>query len=175
MKRNCKFCGEEFFLVKPSSKKTFCDLSCFGSYNVPKGTVVRKPKSKTTKSCEYCDKRTTNPTYCSEDCSNNGLKKKVVENFLSGNATSITGKAIYEYLLEAQGNTCSLCPTQNTWFGNPLVFVRDHIDGNSENNHPTNIRLICSNCDSQLPTFKSRNRGNGRHYRRVRYAEGKSY
>jgi hypothetical protein len=37
-----------------------------------------------------------------------------------------------------------------------------------------NLRLICPNCDSQLPTFKMRNRGRGRHSRRQRYADGKS-
>lgn len=51
----------------------------------------------------------------------------------------------------------------------------DHIDGDATNNHRDNLRMVCSNCDSQLPTFKSRNRGNGRHFRRERYAEGKSY
>jgi hypothetical protein len=34
---------------------------------------------------------------------------------------------------------------------------------------------VCPNCDSQHPTFKSRNRGNGRAWRRQRYADGKSY
>ena len=33
---------------------------------------------------------------------------------------------------------------------------------------------VCGNCNMQLPTFASKNRGNGRFYRRQRYAEGKS-
>lgn len=57
----------------------------------------------------------------------------------------------------------------------PLALVLDHIDGNPDNNHRDNLRLVCPNCDSQLPTFKSRNRGNGRSFRRQRYHEGKSY
>jgi hypothetical protein len=51
----------------------------------------------------------------------------------------------------------------------------DHIDGNSENNHLSNLRLVCGNCDMLLPTYKSKNKGNGRAYRRERYANGKSY
>jgi hypothetical protein len=59
--------------------------------------------------------------------------------------------------------------------GRPLVLVLDHIDGNSENNRRDNLRLVCPNCDSQLPTFKMRNKGKGRYSRRQRYAEGRSY
>jgi hypothetical protein len=54
-------------------------------------------------------------------------------------------------------------------------LVLDHIDGNPTNNCRENLRLVCPNCDSQLATYKSRNRGNGRHYRRQRYADGQSY
>ncbi|RYC04239.1 endonuclease [Nocardioides ganghwensis] len=53
--------------------------------------------------------------------------------------------------------------------------VLDHIDGDSSNNRRENLRLVCPNCDSQLETYKARNRGKGRAWRRQRYAEGKSY
>ena len=51
----------------------------------------------------------------------------------------------------------------------------DHIDGNSDNWMDNNLRLVCGNCDMQLPTYKSKNLGNGRYKRRQRYLEGKSY
>lgn len=56
-----------------------------------------------------------------------------------------------------------------------IVFILDHIDGNPFNNRRLNLRLICPNCDSQLDTFKSKNKGGGRYYRRQRILEGKSF
>jgi hypothetical protein len=38
-----------------------------------------------------------------------------------------------------------------------------------------NLRLICPNCHAQTQTYKNKNKGRGRHYRRERYAKGKSY
>jgi len=57
----------------------------------------------------------------------------------------------------------------------PIPLVLDHIDGNSENWAIENLRLVCGNCDMLLPTYKSKNRGRGRAYRRDRYASGKSF
>lgn len=85
------------------------------------------------------------------------------------------GHYIREYLIADQSGCCSICSALNTWQGLPLALVLDHIDGNPDNNRRDNLRLVCPNCDSQLPTYKSRNRGSGRAFRRQRYAEGKSF
>lgn len=45
------------------------------------------------------------------------------------------------------------------WNGTPLTLILDHIDGNSHNNTPSNLRLLCPNCDSQLETKGGRNIG----------------
>ncbi len=70
---------------------------------------------------------------------------------------------------------CAICGAPAEWQGLPLSFVLDHIDGDASNNRRDNLRLVCPNCDSQLPTFKARNRGKGRAWRKQRYADGKSY
>lgn len=78
------------------------------------------------------------------------------------------------YLLYKHGHVCSICGRRN-WQCRPVPLVVDHIDGNSENHSVDNVRLVCGNCDMQLPTYKGRNRGNGRHSRRERYRNGQSY
>jgi hypothetical protein len=70
--------------------------------------------------------------------------------------------AIKPFLYELQGNKCSICLQEPMHNGKLLTMILDHIDGNATNNNPSNLRLVCPNCDSQLPTFKSRNKGNGR-------------
>ncbi len=92
-----------------------------------------------------------------------------------GTPASGVGHYIRSYISADQGERCALCAGSTTWNGSELRFVLDHIDGDSENNRRENLRLICPNCDSQLPTFKARNRGKGRAWRRQRYADGKSY
>lgn len=79
------------------------------------------------------------------------------------------------HIIGEQHGCCALCGLPATWQGKPLRLVLDHVDGDSTNNRRDNLRLVCPNCDSQLPTFKSRNRGRGRAWRRQRYDEGKSY
>ncbi|MGD0664878.1 MAG: HNH endonuclease, partial [Rhabdochlamydiaceae bacterium] len=69
---------------------------------------------------------------------------------------------------------CHICQN-NTWMGKPIGLILDHIDGDHANNSIENLRLVCGNCDMQLPTYKSKNRGKGRAFRRDRYAKGMSY
>jgi hypothetical protein len=77
------------------------------------------------------------------------------------------------WLLREVGRKCEVC-FLTEWRGQSMPVVMDHKNGNSSDNRRENLRLICPNCDTQQPTFGARNRGNGRHARRVRYAEGKS-
>lgn len=86
-----------------------------------------------------------------------------------------SGHYIRKYLVDAQGDACAICLGTSLWQGLELRLVLDHVDGDPTNNRRENLRLVCPNCDSQLPTFKARNRGKGRAWRRQRYAEGKSY
>ncbi|WP_107705768.1 HNH endonuclease signature motif containing protein [Nocardioides allogilvus] len=116
--------------------------------------------------------------FCSNRCQRAMERSQNVARWLAtgiGTPASGIGHYIRTYLLADQGGRCAICAGGTEWNNLELRFVLDHIDGDSENNHRENLRLICPNCDSQLPTFKARNRGRGRASRRQRYAEGKSY
>ena len=88
---------------------------------------------------------------------------------------SYQGHYVRDYLSEQQNSRCSICGMDGSWNGASLVLIIDHINGDANDNCRENLRLICPNCDSQLPTYKARNRGSGRFYRRQRYADGQSY
>lgn len=102
--------------------------------------------------------------YCSYKCANVGRRKACIDKWLETGVIPLKVPAyVRDYLLEKQEELCSICKSPAIWNGRPQVFVADHIDGNSLNNLPSNMRMICRNCESQLLTSKKRNVGRGRY------------
>ncbi len=64
---------------------------------------------------------------------------------------------IYRYKM-LDTTKCDICDISNVWNGKEMPLILDHINGVNNDNRIENLRLLCSNCDSQLPTYKSRNR-----------------
>ena len=73
--------------------------------------------------------------------------------------------ALKKYLIEKFGEECSECGQASTWNNKPLVLQLDHIDGDSDNNYPKNLRLLCPNCHTQTENFGSK--GKGSRYKKV--------
>lgn len=85
----------------------------------------------------------------------------------TGCAVSTTLRnCIREYIYNFQNNKCAICGLTREWNGKTLNFILDYIDGNAANNKQNNLRLICPNCDSQLDTFKSKNKSSARTFRK---------
>jgi hypothetical protein len=129
-------------------------------------------------SCGFEEERTgwknLQHRYCSVICQQ---KHKVDLNYigwLNGENTLHTHGTRRRALARRDGYKCATCGISE-WNGQTITLEVEHRDGNSENNHHSNLELICPNCHSQTNTYKGRNKGNGRHKRRQRYADGKSY
>lgn len=78
-------------------------------------------------------------------------------------------RAFKKDILEEQGGVCAICKCRPEHNGKPLVFILDHIDGHASNNKRDNLRMICPNCDSQLDTYKSKNKHGDREYHRLNH------
>jgi len=53
---------------------------------------------------------------------------------------------------------CECCKIGPEWMGKPMPLILDHINGVNNDNRLENLRFVCSNCDTQLETYKSKNR-----------------
>lgn len=122
--------------------------------------------------CKSCGKPVKqNPNiYCSVACMLR-LKRRIQ---VETDPNSVGPPRLKNYLLDTRGHLCEVCGITE-WMGKPAPLELDHRDGNSDNNVLDNVRLICPNCHAQTATYKGRNMGSGRYYRRTRYATGQSY
>lgn len=170
--RKCKYCDTE--LPKEKKQNIFCNSSCAASFN-NKG--IRRNKSLGDRKkikCLECGTLTVNAKFCCFDCSNIFRRKERKKKIFAEN--KIFDNRDKKYLIEERGNVCEMCGTSE-WLENPILLILDHIDGNSDNNSLDNVRLICSNCDATLPTYKAKNKDKGRDtlrrkYRQKRYKLG---
>lgn len=188
--KKCKCCDTALSYEKKYND--FCGHSCAATFNNPSRKVIRvgevpviipiekrRVKARTTRHCDYCGNEMVNvkegKKFCCFDCSANYRRKIKFDQIEAGN-NNLYVRNYRNYLIYKRGEKCESCGWDkvNPVTGNCPIEL-EHIDGNSENNSLDNLKLLCPNCHSLTPTYKNLNKGKGRHSRRKRYAEGKSY
>jgi hypothetical protein len=122
--------------------------------------------------CQNCGKEIYRmsgiPKFCDNTCQGEHKRNSSIKNWLENQEAfsdiliNHSRGYIKKFLLEEQQHKCKICGIIDEWKGGKLVFILDHIDGKATNNQKYNLRLICHNCDSQLPTYKSKNKNSSR-------------
>lgn len=194
--KHCEICTDIIparvlidFKYRNLKNRKYC-LKCspFGNHNTKKLKLTHLPDLKNINgicincTCNfYYNSYVSNGKYCSNKCQQEYLSNRYITKWLNGDVdiskSSLNlSKYIRNYLLKISEYKCSLCGWgEKNVYSNTYPLVIDHIDGNAENSVISNLRVICPNCDSLTCTYKGLNKGNGRHNRKLRYKEGKSY
>lgn len=167
----CLMCDNILSYDKRNNK--FCCRKCSSIYNNGKRKEIDDYYN--ARHCPVCGKKLTWKmiNYCSNECRLIDYWDKELKNLKDGNYKR-DRRALRNCLMKYFENTCSCCGN-NKWMGKDIPLEVHHKDGDSENNILDNLELLCPNCHALTPTYKGKNFGNGRHKRRERYADGKSY
>lgn len=87
-------------------------------------------------------------------------KAKPLSEILVSNSQYLNTSRLKIRLLKAKLLTdhCYICGMLPIWNNKPLTLIMDHINGKHNDHRLENLRLVCPNCNSQLPTHAGRNK-----------------
>jgi hypothetical protein len=188
-KKICLQCNKEFDCLISEERK-FCSMSCSRTFlnlkesgeKITKDNSLIEKDKKIFRICESCNSEyeidrnymSLKRKYCSIKCQKK-LEREIKFDEIR-NGVNHGSKIAKRFLIDLYGEKCMKCGwCEKNPISNKVPIELEHKDGNSENNNLENLELLCPNCHSLTPTYKALNKGKGRHKRRERYKEGKSY
>lgn len=90
--------------------------------------------------------------YCSNKCQQTHTQQLWIQRWLAGELSEselAKAKRVRSVLILLYGAKCQLCGWSEIHPITKTVPVQvDHLDGNTKNNRPNNVRLLCPNCHS---------------------------
>lgn len=114
--------------------------------------------------CLFCNKKnrikhSSYNQYCNHRCRwEHHYITVAIPKIVEGKLPPRDGKAtVVRYITERDGYKCSQCNLVD-WFGKQMILDIDHIDGDNENNNPSNWRFLCPNCHRMTPTWGNKKR-----------------
>lgn len=167
--KRCLYCDTMIPYAK--RRNTFCNHSCAASYN---NRGVLRVQTDNPAECAHCGaiKETRHNKYC-DAC--------IVANVYSNRVTELeyaqSDRVRKRILIDERGHQCESCGL-STWLEQDIPLEIDHIDGDSDHNCDSNLRLLCPNCHALTETYKGANRGGNskrQKKRRKRYQAGETY
>lgn len=120
---------------------------------------------KISKACLWCKTpllKKTSKKYCDVSCQQKYFYMKNFLDWYLELKNYINNRVLRKHLETRYGHQCSNCKITH-WRGSNIVFDVDHINGDSSNSAPYNVRLLCQNCHSQTVTHSNKNKGKGRY------------
>ena len=108
--------------------------------------------------------------YCSIVCQRQHLTNLYLQDWFDGKVDGFNdtkqcslSKRIRDYVLNRAGHQCEECGwnKKHPITGRVPLDVH-HVDGDSKNNRPENLKALCPNCHALTLTYKNLNRGRGR-------------
>lgn len=97
---------------------------------------------------------------------NNFLKKELKDVLIEDSSFSTYHLKNRLYKEELKKPICELCGQDEKWNGMKISMILDHINGINNDHRLENLRIICPNCDSGLPTFSGKNVNNKYKYKK---------
>ena len=158
----CKKCNNQFDINNHAPTIGNVCPSCKIYRGNKKASIRNLVAIKKNSFCLNCGKELPKVRkFCSQLCCNEFNKKIRIKYTEEKNGYGVPARRLKEYFLTKRGHVCSICGFSE-WRKKPIPLILDHINGRAFDNRLNNLRLVCGNCDMQLPTYKSKNKNSDR-------------